>query len=139
MKSLLSLAMCSAAFVTVPAQAIEFWHSNTTWAGQGMCAATFTFDSSMEQVVEDLIIVLSTVDSAGNKTVLGELEVPDFGGSSAARYELALLENEEVCEDDLSLVVTAATVVVNGKPVDLLKNGGLSARDFRPFRIVVGD
>ncbi len=103
-----------------------------------MCAATFTFDRGMDRI-EDLTVLLSAVDSAGNKTALGVLEIPEFGGSSATRYEDTLLESEQVCEDSLALVVDKATAVVEGKPVDLLKEGGLSVRDFKPFRIRVGE
>lgn len=138
MKCLVPLVVTAAAFAIAPAQAIEFWHSNTVWAGQGMCAATFTFDSGMDRV-EDLAVLLSMVDSAGNKTALGVLEIPEFGGSSASRYDQVFLESEEVCADDLWLVVDKATAVVEGKPVDLLKDGGLSVRDFRPFRVRVGE
>lgn len=45
---------CSTVFACLlfaaPTHAIEIWHSNTVWANQGMCSATFTLDSGMESV-----------------------------------------------------------------------------------------
>ncbi|MFA5702243.1 MAG: hypothetical protein WC982_01880 [Advenella sp.] len=43
-----SAATCLALSIILPTQAsaIELSHTNTTWAGQGMCTAEFTFDSS---------------------------------------------------------------------------------------------
>lgn len=59
----------SAAYVmvTMPGQAygLEIWHSNTVWANQGMCAASFTLDSG-EVKVQDLHIALAGIDIRNN-------------------------------------------------------------------------
>ena len=66
------------------------------------------------------------------------LEVQNFGQSSADRYADAFFEGEEICADDLTIVVNKATAVVNGQRTDLLKTKAISARDFKPFKIRVG-
>ena len=48
------------------------------------------------------------------------------------------MEGEEICDEDLTIVVNKATAVIDGKSVDLLKTKVLSVRDFKPFRIRIG-
>lgn len=38
-------AACVMGALSGQAYGLEIWHSNTVWAGQGMCAASFTLDS----------------------------------------------------------------------------------------------
>ena len=130
---LLVVASCLAA----PAYAVDFWHSSTVWAGQGQCSAVFSFDSGMEEI-KNLQVTVAAVNKAGKKVASGVLEIPQFGQSSADRYADAFLESEEICADDLTIVVNKATAIVDGKRTDLLKSKALSARDFKPFRIRVG-
>lgn len=137
MKTTALVSLVTASSVFVPAGAVELWHSSTVWAGQGQCSAVFSFDSAGDRI-ETLQVSVSALNHAGEKLASGVLEVHEFGGSSANRYTDAFLESEAVCDDDLTIVVTGATGVVNGKRIDLLKTGALTAREFKPFRIRVG-
>ena len=130
---LLVVTSCLAA----PAYAVDFWHSSTVWAGQGQCSAVFSFDSGMEEI-KNLQVTVAAVNKAGKKVASGVLEIQQFGQSSADRYADAFLEGEEICADDLTIVVNKATAIVDGKRTDLLKSKALSARDFKPFRIRIG-
>ena len=130
---LLVVTSCLAA----PAYAVDFWHSSTVWAGQGQCSAVFSFDSGMEEI-KNLQVTVAAINKAGKKVASGVLEIPQFGQSSADRYADAFLEGEEICADDLTIVVNKAIATVDGKRTDLLKSKILSARDFKPFKIRVG-
>jgi hypothetical protein len=123
--------------LTAPSHAVEFWHSNTLWAGQGQCSAVLSFDSGMEKI-ENLQASVTAINKAGKKVASGVLEIPQFGESHADRYANAFLEGEEICADDLTIVVNKATAIVDGKQTDLLKSKTLSARDFKPFKIRMG-
>jgi hypothetical protein len=123
--------------LTIPAHAVDFWHSSTVFAGQGQCSATFSFDSGLDDI-KNLQVAVSAVNKAGKKVASGVLEVQQFGQSSADRYADAFLEGEEICADDLTIVVNKATAEVNGKRMDLLETKAISARDFKPFKIRVG-
>lgn len=133
--ALVSLITASSAFI--PAGAVEFRHSSTVWAGQGQCSAIFSFDSGGDEI-ENLQVSVSAVDNAGRNLASGVLVVQQLGDSRVNRYADAFLESEAVCEDDLTIVVTEATAVLNGTRTDLLKAGALSAREFKPFRIRIG-
>lgn len=134
MKQRILTLLATTSFLAAPAYAVEFWHSNTVWAGQGLCSAAFSFDSGMEEI-RNLQVTVSAVSKAGKKLASGVLEVPQFGQSAADRYAEAFFESKELCADDLIIVVNKATAVVNGKPMDLLKTRAISARDFKPFKI----
>lgn len=134
-RSFAVLALCTAA--AAQAQTIEFWHSNTAWAGQGMCAATFTFDSGGEPV-SNLRVALSVFDKAGSNIDTIMLNVPEFGGSNAERYATEFWESDTACEDDLTLVVTSASANINEKRQDLLRTRKLVLQQFKPFTIQVG-
>lgn len=122
---------------SMQAQAVEFWHSDTVWAGQGMCAATFTFDSGGEPV-SNLRIALSAVDKDGNNIDTFMLEIHEFGASNADRYATEVWESDMACDDDLKLVVMSASAVISDERQDLLKTQGLSVRHFLPFSIRLG-
>jgi len=127
------------AFMLVtPSHAIEFWHSGTVWAGQGMCSAAFTFDSEMQEI-HNLKITASAVNSKNRPVGSNVMEIDAFGQSNADRYAIAYMEAEALCDDDLSIVVTQATATVDGKPVDLIKSKLLTPRPFRPFNIHIGN
>lgn len=138
MKKFSSRLLIVTSCITAPVHAVEFWHSSTVWAGQGQCSAMFTFDSGMEEV-RNLHVSVTVANKIGKKVSTGVLEIPQFGQSSANRYADAFLEGEEICADDLTNVVTEATAIVRGKRTDLLKSKALSARDFRPFKVRVGN
>ncbi|MEI6514311.1 MAG: IrmA family protein [bacterium] len=137
MKGSAALLFFIAYCVSLPANAIEFWHSNTTWAGQGQCSAAFSFDAG-EEDVKSLQVAVTAVAKGGKKVVSGVLEIKEFGQSDATRYANAFLEGEALCDSGLIIVVNKATAVIDGKRVDLLKTKSLSARDFKPFRISIG-
>jgi hypothetical protein len=131
--TLLTITSC----LTMPAHAVVFWHSSTVWAGQGQCSAVFLFDSGMKEI-KNLELTVSAVNKVGKKVASGLLAIEVFGQSSADRYAEAFLWGEEICADDLIIVVNKATAVVDGKRTDLLKTRAISARDFKPFKIRVG-
>lgn len=118
------------------AQAVDFWHSNTVWAGQSMCAASFTFDSGLEPV-EQLQVRIDVVDKANTVVDDAVLEINSFGGAGFERYADAFWESELACDSDLSLVVTHAEAIINNQKQDLLATGQFSARDFIPFQIEI--
>lgn len=97
-----------------PASALDFWHSNTTWAGQGMCAAAFTFDSEVEHV-RGLQVTLAATDRNGKAQGTAVLEIAEFGLSNADRYAQAHWVSEAACDSRLTLVVTRATAILEGK------------------------
>lgn len=137
MKRLIFLAMMLASVLSTNANAIDFWHSSTVWAGQGQCSAVFSFDSGMEEF-NNLQVYVSVLNKDGKTIASDVLEIERFGGSSAERYDQAFLEGEEICEDDLTIMVNKAIAVLDGKPTDLLENGTISAREFKPFKILFG-
>lgn len=137
MKLLPLTVLTSVLFVVTPAYALDFWHSGTTWAGQGQCSSEFTFDSGGEEI-NKLRVEVTVVNRSGKKVVSGILEIGQLGASSADRYARTFLEGEEFCEDDLTIVVNKATAVIDGKRVDLLKTKSLATRDFKPFTLRVG-
>jgi hypothetical protein len=119
------------------AQAVDFCHSSTVWAGMGQCSAKFSIDSGMQEI-KNLQITVSAINKAGVKVASGVLEVQQFGQSNADRYASAFLEGEEICADDLVIVVKRATAIVDGKRTDLLKSKSITARDFKPYKIRIG-
>ncbi|WP_323012660.1 IrmA family protein [Castellaniella sp.] len=116
------------------AQAVEFWHASTAWAGQGQCAAEFIFDSGGEEVL-GLKVAMTAEDPQGNPVDAAVMTLPDFGLSTADRTVNAFWESEAICDDDLRLVVTMASAQVDGQTQNLLKNSGLTVRDFKPLPI----
>lgn len=119
--------------------AIEMWHAETVWAGQGMCSASFSFDGGGAMGGDPIqkLRVSVAAYKAGKKVDSGILEVEQFNTCNADRYAGALLESEAMCNDNLTIVVTKATAIVNGKKTDLLKTGDLSIREFKPFQIKI--
>lgn len=117
--------------------AIEMWHSNTVWAYEGRCEASFTFDSG-GFLDDSLNNVRINVDlyKGGKKIGSDRLEVQEMGRSEAERYTEASLVSEAACQD-LSIVVTKATASINNKRVDLLKTKQLAYRPFKPFSIKI--
>lgn len=113
---------------------IEFWNSNLTWAGQGQCSATFTFDSGYENI-QKLNIDFNLVDKSGNIIADDTIALDAFGQSSAERYEQIYVESEEICDSTLRIIVTKATAIIDGAMVDLIKSKRISAREFKPFEI----
>lgn len=113
---------------------IEFWNSDLTWAGQGKCSATFTFDSGYEDI-QKLNISFNLVDKAGNIIAKDTIALDAFGQSSAERYKKIHVENEEICDNTMQIIITKATAIIDGTNVDLIKSKRISARNFKPLEI----
>lgn len=126
----------SLAFLLLPtaAQAVEFWHSSTIWAGQGQCSAVFSFDSGLQEIT-DLRVAVKAVSPEGDIVLEGELAIDQFGQSSAERYADAFLEGEAVCAENLTIEVEEATARLDGRQIDLIATQSLTPRDFRPLPI----
>ena len=118
-----------------PLYAIDFWHSNTVWGGQGQCSAEFTFDSFVEEF-KNIQVQVTIYDENGKKLGVGKIEVPKIGDSDAERYATAYLLGPEYCED-LKIVVNKATAIVKNRKIDLIKNKNIKARDFKPYKIKI--
>lgn len=134
MKKITSGLLLVTSSLAAPVHAVDLWHSNTVWAGQGQCSAVFTFDSGLEDI-KKLQVSVSATNRSGKRVASGVLEVPQFGQSSATRYAEAYLEGEDLCEDDLTITVTKASAIIDGKRTDLVKSRILSDRKFRPYQI----
>lgn len=118
---------------------IEMWHSQTAWAGQGACAAVFSFDiGEMADLLEDIQIHAAFVDRAGRRIGKGVLKLESLGGASANRYGSASLESEAACATDATVIVEKATARDGDKRIDLIKSQRLASRDFRPLPIRIG-
>jgi interleukin receptor mimic protein A len=135
-KKIASRLLLVTSCLVAPAYAIDFWHSNTVWAGQGQCSAVFTFDSGLEDI-KKLQVLVSATNRSGKRVAAGVLEVPQFGQSSATRYAEAYLEGEDLCEDNLTIRVTKASAMIDGKRTDLLNSRILTARKFHPYEIYI--
>ena len=120
--------------MTLQAQAIEVWHSNTVFGGQGQCVATLTLDSGLEEF-RQVKLQAAVLDKAGRRLMTQTLDLPSIGSSSAERFAEVMLEGEALCDEQLQLQITSATAVLNGKRIDLLRAGQLTARTFRPMPI----
>jgi hypothetical protein len=129
-----ALALALGGLLTLPARAIEIWHSNTVFANQGQCAATLTLDSGGDEY-RQVRLQAALLDKSGRRIASHTLDLPVIGQSSADRFANVLLEGEAVCGDGQQLQITAASAIVNGKRIDLLRSGQLTPRDFRPMRI----
>jgi len=123
-------------FFTNQVYAIEMWHADSAFAGQGMCAAKFTFDSGGLDTIQNLRVSV-TAYNAGKKIDSGILKVNEFGNCDACRYAEAFLESEAMCNDNISIIVTKAIAIVNGKNTDLLKSNQFSIRAFKPFQVKI--
>lgn len=111
---------------------VHLWHSDTVWAGQGMCAATFTVDGGFDEAIESMQIKISAIDARGKAVAQDTLEFQGrVGGSSVDRYGQALFESAEACDDTLRIVVQNAAGTVGGKRQNVI----VEAREFKPFRI----
>lgn len=131
-------AACVMVALSGQAYGLDIWHSNTVWAGQGMCAASFTLDSGgvFGDHIQNLRIALAAVDTKTNSPIEQiVLEVDEFGRDNASRYETVYWESELACEDKLRLVITEADAIVEGQARDLLADGYLNIREFVPYRI----
>lgn len=139
MKKIISIALLTLGFTaSIPAHAVEFWHSNTVWANQGMCSANITFDAG-EEPVRNVVVDVKVYDSKGVFLQDDQITLDEAGDSDATRYGIGYLVSDVYCDDGLKIVVTKASAVINGKKTDLVKTKKLTVRDFKPFTIQVGN
>jgi hypothetical protein len=120
------------------AHAIEFRHSATFPIDRGQCSAVFLFDSELAKI-NDMAITVAIVDAYGKKIASDVLQISRFGVSSSDRYTYAFLEGEELCNDDLSIVVEQAAATIDDHHyTNLLEAQQLKVQQFEPFRIILG-
>lgn len=120
--------------LNLPAQAIEVWHSNTVFGGQGQCTATLTLDSGLDEF-RQVRLQATVLDKAGRRLMAQTLDLPSIGASSAERFAEVTIDGEALCDEQLQLQITSATAVANGKRIDLLRTGQLTPRVFKPMPI----
>lgn len=137
--TLIAPALLACLVTAAPASALEIWHSNTVWANQGMCSATFMLDSGMEETgpleIGPLEIGVELVNAKGVVIASDTLNVDAFGDAEATRYQTTFLEGEAVCEDDLTVRFTSLARV-SGQQKQPLPLSDLQIRDFKPFRLI---
>ena len=117
------------------AQAIDIWHSNTTWAGQGMCSYAFTLDAEGSDAgIEKFTVEILLLDESGKDIDGGHTAILDgtLGDSNATRYGQFCVDGD--C-GATSFGVKKATGVVSGKTVDFLKEKNINPRPFEPLKI----
>lgn len=139
MKKLLGLLVVAAISAPVHAQAVDFWHSDTIWANQGMCSASFTFDSSgaFSDRLQNLKVTFNALDAQNKVVDTATLEIDALGGDNASRYAYTSWASEHACDSDLRLQVISAHALIDGQQQDLLAKGEIAAREFIPFQITV--
>lgn len=137
MKILKTAILTATLGLTANANALLFWHSDTVYINGGMCSASFTFDSGGFNEYHDLVVQVVGINPSGTPLLTGALHIDSFGTSNATRYATAFLEDEEACESELKIHVTKATAQVNGEYLNLLEEGLLRARPFKPYEIFV--
>lgn len=110
---------------------INLWHTDTVWAGQGMCAAHFTLDGGggLTIPIEQVQLKLQAINPHQQIVETFTLTIEAFNESNADRYEHALWESELACDDSLHLVVTEAYARVNQQNYDLLAQQALQVNE----------
>ncbi|PWC18959.1 IrmA family protein [Brenneria corticis] len=118
--------------------AIEIWHTDTVWAGQGVCSAQFTLDNggAFGEPVGKLEISVDVLDKSGKVQQKDTLNVEPFGDSDATRYQTALLEGENYCESDLTINITKVAEIV-GSEKKILPVTEFTTREFKPYTVLV--
>ncbi|MEE3664499.1 IrmA family protein [Brenneria sp. g21c3] len=120
------------------AHAIEIWHTDTVWAGQGACSAQFTLDNGgvFGEPVGKLEISVDVLDKSGKVQQKDTLNVEPFGDSDATRYQTALLEGENYCESDLTINITKVAEIV-GSEKKILPVSEFTTRKFKPYTVLI--
>lgn len=118
--------------------AIEIWHTDTVWAGQGACSAQFTLDNggAFGEPVGKLEISVDVLDKSGKVQQKDTLNVEPFGDSDATRYQTALLEGENYCDSDLTINITKVVETV-GSEKKILPVAEFTTREFKPYTVLV--
>ena len=114
--------------------AINFWHSSTTRAEQGVCKATFIFDSGLSDVSNVEFSVRA--DNSDGKTVLLEtLHINLNFQNSLLKHSYANIENMKICDDKLKIIVVKAIAKIGNEEVDLISSGMLNSNNLKHFKI----
>ncbi|QDX98816.1 hypothetical protein EGD00_19830 [Pectobacterium carotovorum subsp. carotovorum] len=118
--------------------AIEIWHTDTVWAGQGACSAQFTLDNggAFGEPVGKLEISVDVLDKSGKVQQKDTLNVEPFGDSDATRYQTALLEGENYCDSDLTINITKVAEIV-GSEKKILPVSEFTTRKFKPYTVLI--
>ena len=135
------IAVCFALALPSTGNAIDIWHSNTVWAGQGMCAFTFTLDGQDVQMetpsgVNDLtleIMLLNEDRKELGSPVTVRLEQP-FADSEATRYAQFFIEGDCGAE---TFGISKATGIIGGRQQDLLETRQITPVKFEPKGIIL--
>lgn len=133
-------------FALIPSSGfcIDIWHSNTTWAGQGYTAYSFTLDGG--DVLVDFtggaknVSITVDVYEDNVKKDSQVLEISQIGSCEADRHQLVYLLTNAIENKPSKFVVSKASAVIEDEPVDLLAAKRISWREFVPVQIeVVGN
>ena len=130
-------------FALIPSSGfcIDIWHSNTTWAGQGYTAYSFTLDGGDVLVdftggAENVSITVDVYEDNVKKDSQ-VLEISQIGSCEADRHQLVYLLTNAIENKPSKFVVSKASAVIEDEPVDLLAAKRISWREFVPVQIEV--
>ncbi len=130
-------------FALIPSSGfcIDIWHSNTTWAGQGYTAYSFTLDGGDVLVdftggAENVSITVDVYEDNVKKDSQ-VLEISQIGSCEADRHQLVYLLTNAIENKPNKFVVSKASAVIEDEPVDLLAAKRISWREFVPVQIEV--
>ena len=131
------MLFCTVFFLcAVPAsgQAVEIWHSDSFFGGQGTCVHTFNLDALDSVMAEDggvadLQLTIALLDKAGNDIDVVEARVEGvIGDSPSNRYGGIAIYDQ--CEDNAAFAIKKATGIIGGNVVDLIQSEKISMRHF---------
>jgi hypothetical protein len=132
---------CFALALPSTSKALDIWHSNTVWAGQGMCAFTFTVDGQDMQAEAPAGVSNLTLEIVPLNEGLKELGSPvtirlteTFADSTATRYEQFFIEGD--CDAE-TFGISKATGIIGGRERDLLESRQLTPRKFEPKDLIL--
>ena len=129
-------------FALIPSSGfcIDIWHSNTTWAGQGYTAYSFTLDGGdvleFTGGAENVSITVDVYEDNVKKDSQ-VLEISQIGSCEADRHQLVYLLTNAIENKPSKFVVSKASAVIEDEPVDLLAAKRISWREFVPVQIEV--
>lgn len=133
-------------FALIPSSGfcIDIWHSNTTWAGQGYTAYSFTLDGGDVLVdftggAKNVSITVDVYEDSVKKDSQ-VFEISQIGSCEADRHQLSYIFTNAIENKPSKFVVSKASAVIEDEPVDLLAAKRISWREFVPVQIeVVGN
>ena len=132
----LMTVLCCLATLSQPALALSIRNTSLEFANHGMCSAAFDIDSDSEEM-SDVKIYYEVLNGAAETIDNGMFLIDHFGYSTASRFERVYLEKEALCDETLTLKITKATAVINGKKIDLIKFADFREEKFKPMKIII--